>query len=156
MKALARISFMLLLGCACSVAAGAQTSLPRYGTGQSYPNSSYPNPGTSSSTYPGSGTTTRQGRNGEPCWKQVGISQSVNQERKQIEETTRSQMESVCHNNSISTQQKQQEIQKLREQSRQKIQSLVGAQQEQALRACREQRGETGRAREKNENFCSK
>ena len=32
----------------------------------------------------------------KPCWQQAGISQSALQQRKQIEESTRSQVESVC------------------------------------------------------------
>jgi hypothetical protein len=137
MTALEKVSCYLVLAGMCGVAAAAQTSVPPYG-------SQYPN-----------ATATRQGRKGEPCWKQVGISQSINQERKQIEESTHSQMEAVCHNSSLSAQQKEQQLQQLRTQSRQKIASLVGAQQEQALRACREQRGETGHGHSDPEKMCS-
>jgi hypothetical protein len=133
MKALARLGIFMTICGLCWGAAYAQTPAPPYGSGRTgYPNSGYPN-----------STANRNSK--EPCWKQVGISQGVNQERKQIEESTRSQVESVCHNSSMSVQQKQQEIRQLREQARQRIEGLVGAQQEQALRACRERNGEGGR-----------
>lgn len=85
--------------------------------------------------------TQRRGRR-QPCWQQVGISQSAAQQRRQIEENTRAQMESVCSDSSLSAQQKEQKIRQLREESRRQAEALIGPQQEQALRSCRQQRGE--------------
>jgi hypothetical protein len=92
----------------------------------------------------GAASTTPGGRRGgqQPCWQQVGISQSAVQQRKQIEANSRNQMESVCSDSSLSAQQKQQKIHQLREQVRSQLQALVNPQQEQALRSCRQQRGE--------------
>jgi Spy/CpxP family protein refolding chaperone len=98
------------------------TSAPPAGTGQTRP-------------------TQRRGRR-QPCWQQVGISQSAAQERRQIEENTRSQMESVCSDSSLSAQQKEQKIHQLREESRRQAEALINPQQEQELRSCRQQRGE--------------
>jgi TolA-binding protein len=77
----------------------------------------------------------------EPCWQQAGISKSAIAQVHQIQESTRSQVESVCSNSSLSPQQKQQEIRQLHQQAHQRIEGLVGAQQAQAFRTCQEQRG---------------
>ena len=89
----------------------------------------------------------------EPCWQQAGIPQSVIQQRHQIEQNTRSQIESVCQDSSLSQEQKQEKIRQLREQSRSQMEGLVNAQQKQALEACRAQRaggrGERGEGGER-------
>jgi hypothetical protein len=100
------------------------------------------------STAPGSTTTpgstapanNRRGRQ-QPCWQSAGISQQVVQQHRQIEENMRSQVESVCANSSLSPQQKREQIRQIREQGRKQIEGLITPQQEEALKACREQRG---------------
>jgi TolA-binding protein len=81
----------------------------------------------------------------QPCWQVAGVSQQALQQHRQIEESTRSQVEAVCSNSSLSQQQKQQQIRQLRENARKQMASIVSPQQEEALRSCRESRGE-GRA----------
>ena len=76
----------------------------------------------------------------QPCWQQAGISQSAMQQRRQIEESTRSQVQSVCSDSSLSSQQKREKIRQLREQARQQVEGLVSASQQQALRACQQER----------------
>jgi Spy/CpxP family protein refolding chaperone len=99
------------------------------------------------SPVPGSTTgTTTQGRRGrrEPCWKQAGVSQQVQQQRRQIEESARSQISAICSNSSLSAQQKHQQIQQIHQQTRQQIEGLMTPQQRSAVEACRAQRGEGG------------
>jgi Spy/CpxP family protein refolding chaperone len=95
----------------------------------------------SSTAGQGSSTTpsSRRGRQ-QPCWQQVGVSQAAEQQHKQIEENTRSQVEAVCGDSSLSQQQKQQKIRQLHEVARKQVEHLLSPQQEQAMKACREQR----------------
>jgi TolA-binding protein len=86
-------------------------------------------------------TPTRQARQ-SPCWQQAGISQSAIEQRKQIEESTHGQVESVCNDSSLTPQQKQQKIHQLHQEAQQQMQGLITPQQEQALKSCREKRGE--------------
>lgn len=64
------------------------------------------------------------------------------QQRRQLEETTHSQTEAVCSDSGLTQQQKEQKIQQLRQQARQQAESLVSPAQQEALKSCREQRGE--------------
>jgi Spy/CpxP family protein refolding chaperone len=96
---------------------------------------------------PGSTTgTTTQGRRGrrESCWKQAGVSQQVQQRRRQIEESARSQISAICSNSALSAQQKHQQIQQIHQQTRQQVEALVTPQQRSALESCRASRGAGG------------
>lgn len=78
------------------------------------------------------------------CWQQAGISRSVMPRIHQIQQTTRSQVESVCSNNSLTPEQKQQETEQLQQQAQQQIGALLSSEQLEALRSCQEQRGHAG------------
>lgn len=106
--------------------------------GNSAPPANSPGSNAPSSNPPGS----RRGQRQQPCWQVAGISQSAFQQHHQIEENTRSQVQSVCSNSSLSPQQKQEQIRQLHEQAQKEMQSLVSAQQQESLKSCREQRGE--------------
>ena len=82
---------------------------------------------------------TQHGR--QPCWQVAGISQQTLQQRRSVEENTRSQVQSVCANSSLSQEQKREQIRQIREQARKQIEGLITPQQEEALKSCREQRG---------------
>src|ERR1700674_226903 len=88
------------------------------------------------------GTTTTRPAHQSPCWQQAGISQSATQQRKQIEESTRNQEESVCSDSSLTPQQKQQKIHQLHQEAQKQAGGLITPQQEQALKSCRASRGE--------------
>jgi hypothetical protein len=88
------------------------------------------------------GTTPASPTHQRPCWQQAGISQSAMQQRKQIEENTRSQVESVCSDSALTPQQKQQKIQQLEQEAHTQVGGLITPQQGQALKSCRESRGE--------------
>jgi Spy/CpxP family protein refolding chaperone len=99
---------------------------------QSYPSST---PRIGSSTTPNS-----QHRRQQPCWQQVGVPQSAEQQRRQIEQSTRAEVEAVCSDSSLSQQQKQEKIRQLHAQARKQVEGLLSPQQEQAMKSCREQR----------------
>ena len=78
----------------------------------------------------------------EPCWQVAGISQEAMQQHKALEESTHSEIQSVCADSSLTPQQKREKIHQIHEQMRQKGESLITPQQQEALKSCREQRGE--------------
>ena len=105
-----------------------------------YPSSTSPQ-GTTGQSSPGA----RRGGRQQPCWQQAGISQAAVEKRRQIEESTRSQVEAVCADSSLSMQQKQAKLRQIHQQAKAEREALITPQQEQAVEACRQQRGE-GRA----------
>ena len=82
-------------------------------------------------------TTPRQ----EPCWQEAGISKGAMQERKSIEQSTRSEVQSVCANSSLTPQQRREQIRSIRERSHQQIDALISPQQREALKTCQQSRG---------------
>ena len=96
-----------------------------------------PTPGsaTSSSTVP-----TRRGRH-QPCWQQAGVSQSVMQRHRSIEQSTHSQIAAVCGDAALTAQQKAQKVRQIREQARQQQDALLSSEQVAAIKSCHEQRG---------------
>jgi Spy/CpxP family protein refolding chaperone len=76
----------------------------------------------------------------EPCWQQVGISKSAMEERAAIQRETRAQVEAVCANSSLTPQQRQQQIRQIREEAKQRMEALVSPEQQEALRACQQER----------------
>jgi len=97
---------------------------------------------TATSPVPPRGATPTHPSRQKPCWQQAGITQSAMQQRKQIEENTHSQVESVCSDSSLTPQQKQQKIHQLHQEAKQQVGGLITSQQEAALKSCRESRGE--------------
>ena len=77
----------------------------------------------------------------EPCWQEAGIAKGAMQQRRSIEQSTRSEVESVCANNALTPQQRREQIRAIRERSRQQIDALISPQQREALRACQQSRG---------------
>lgn len=78
----------------------------------------------------------------QPCWQVAGISQDAMQQHKALQESTHSEIQSVCADSSLTPQQKREKIRQIHEQTRQKGESLITPQQQEALKACREERGE--------------
>jgi Spy/CpxP family protein refolding chaperone len=77
----------------------------------------------------------------EPCWQVAGISKATIEQRRQITQEARQQIEAVCANSALSPTQKREEIHQIRERERQQLESLITPSQQQALRACQEERG---------------
>jgi len=118
---------LLALAAASAVPAMAQTSMgqppARYGTNT---------------------TTTQNGRGKQPCWQVAGVSQSAMEQERALYESARSQMESVCHNTSMTPQQKHEEMRKIEESVHQRMGSIISPQQQSAMKSCRASRGEGG------------
>lgn len=87
--------------------------------------------------------STQPGRH-QPCWRQAGVSQSAFQQHRSIEMRTRSEVQSVCSDSSLTPQQRAEKIRQIREQARAQQESLLTPQQAAAFRSCRQQRGEVG------------
>ena len=95
----------------------------------------------STTTPPAQARPGGRGGNGEPCWQQAGIQKSVMEQRWSIERETRSQIEGICSNSSLTPQQKHQQAHEIREQGRQKMEGLVTPEQEKTLTSCQQERG---------------
>lgn len=76
----------------------------------------------------------------EPCWRQAGITQSIMQQRQQIERDAHSQIAAVCENSSLTPQQKQQQAREIHEQAQQKVNAVITPEQQNTLHACQQQR----------------
>jgi len=139
------LSLLLLLG--VSLAAFSQTGTPPNRSkdstqGPAAGTGPVRTPGIPGTTVPGTRTGTRTSTNHrEPCWEVAGVSKSAMQQRRLIAQQTRQEVEAVCANASLSAAQKQQRIREIRQQERQQIQGLISPAQEEAMRACRVQRG---------------
>ena len=90
-----------------------------------------------------SGGPQMAGRRGgaPPCLQKAGIDRSVMQQLHSIQSESRSQIASVCENSSLAPQQKHEQVQQIHRQSKQKIDSLITPQQQEALHACQQQMG---------------
>jgi len=75
-----------------------------------------------------------------PCWQQVGISKAAIDQRRSIEQNTRAQVEAVCADSSLTTQQKHARIKEIRQQARAQVESIISPQQQQELKACNAER----------------
>lgn len=91
----------------------------------------------------GGGTGTRRPRQ-EPCWQVAGISKGAMEQERVVRQQARQEVEAVCANSSLTLQQKRQQIREIREKEKQQIDTIVSPQQREALRACREERGQGG------------
>jgi hypothetical protein len=63
------------------------------------------------------------------------------EQRRNIEQSTRAEIQSVCANSSLTPQQRREQMRAIRERSRQQMDALISPQQREALKACRESRG---------------
>ncbi len=79
-----------------------------------------------------------------PCWEEAGISKSAMERRRQIQQSTRAQVEGVCADSALSMQQKREKIREIRQRARQEMEGLVTPQQQEALRACQQARSGGG------------
>ncbi|HZR64569.1 MAG TPA: hypothetical protein VFA85_05430 [Terriglobales bacterium] len=76
----------------------------------------------------------------EPCWQQVGISKAAMQQRDQVARERREQIQAVCADSSLTPKEKQQKIKEIRQQAKEKMDTLVSAEQEEQLHACQKER----------------
>lgn len=79
-----------------------------------------------------------------PCWEVAGISKSAMEQRRAVQERTRSEVEAVCSDPSLSQQERQQKIRQIREQAKQELDALITPQQMQELKSCQMSRNHGG------------
>ena len=82
------------------------------------------------------------GRRHQACWMQAGISRSAMQQRREIAESARSQMESVCSDSGLTLQQKRRQIRQIHEQAKTQLSGVITPEQQQAFESCRMTRRE--------------
>jgi hypothetical protein len=70
------------------------------------------------------------------CWKQVGISPAVMQQRKAIMEAAKSKLQDVCKDDSLTAQQKKEQIHQIHQEAMQQAEALIPAAQMEALKKC--------------------
>src|SRR5579864_7834862 len=97
-------------------------------------------------TVPGRPVTTAhpQQPHQPPCWEVAGISKSAMEQRQAIQRRTRSEVEAVCADPSLSQHQRQQKIREIHEQAKQELDALVPPQQMEALKSCQQARNHGG------------
>ena len=93
--------------------------------------------------HPGPGAAGAHPRQ-EPCWQVAGISKSAMAERRAIQQRTRSEVEAVCAESSLTPQQRQQRIRQIHEQAKQQLDALVSPAQMQELKSCQMSRNHGG------------
>jgi len=79
-----------------------------------------------------------------PCWQEAGVSKSAMQEREAIQRRTKSEVEAVCAETSLTPQQRQQKIQQIHQQAKQQMDALVSPQQLEAMKSCQMSRNHGG------------
>ncbi len=77
----------------------------------------------------------------EPCWEEAGISKGVIEQRKSIQENTRSQIQAVCSEPNLSEQQKHEKIREIRQAAHDKVNAMISPAERQKLEACHRGRG---------------
>jgi hypothetical protein len=99
-------------------------------------------PGALAQTVPTHAQATAPGRvaKQEPCWQVAGISKSAMEQRKSIMQNTRSQVEAVCANSSLTAQQRSEKIHQIHEQAKQQADALVSPSQMESLKSCQSSR----------------
>jgi hypothetical protein len=80
----------------------------------------------------------------EPCWQVAGISRGAMQQRQAIQRRTRSEVEAVCAEASLTPQQRQEKIRQIRQQSKAELDALVSPSQMEELKSCQMSRNHGG------------
>jgi hypothetical protein len=75
------------------------------------------------------------------CWKQVGISPAAMQQRRAIMEAAKAKIEGICNDDTLSAEQKKQQIHEIHQQAVQQAEALIPAAQAEALKKCQQEQG---------------
>jgi len=70
------------------------------------------------------------------CWKQVGVSPSAMEQRRAIMEGARTKTQSVCKDDSLTPQQKKEQIHQIHQEAAQQAEGLISPEQHEALKKC--------------------
>lgn len=125
------------LSCTCLLAVAFATGGQRVGAQVIPPRTQGPN-----ARQPGA--TGSQHARQQPCWEVAGISKSAMQQRHAIQQKTRSEVEAVCADTSLTPQQRQLKMRQIHAQSKQELDALVSPQQMESLKSCHASRGHGG------------
>jgi hypothetical protein len=79
-----------------------------------------------------------------PCWEEAGISKAAIEQRRQIERSTRAEVEAVCAESGLTAQQRHEKIREIRQRAKQEMEGLISPQQQEALKACQQERSRGG------------
>jgi Spy/CpxP family protein refolding chaperone len=77
---------------------------------------------------------------GGACWRQAGITRAEMQQRRAIQEKTRSQIAGVCSNTTLNAKEKAQQVRELRVAERQQFENLLTPDQQKSLKECQRAR----------------
>jgi hypothetical protein len=80
----------------------------------------------------------------EPCWQVAGVSKSAIEQVRIVRQQARQEIQALCANSSLSVQQRRQQIREIHQKEKQQVEGLISAPQQEAMRACRQQRGTGG------------
>jgi hypothetical protein len=81
------------------------------------------------------------------CWKQVGISPAAMQQRRAIMEAAKAKIEGICNDDTLSAEQKKQQIHEVHQQAVQQAEALIPAAQAEALKKCHQEQAASSGAR---------
>lgn len=74
------------------------------------------------------------------CWQLAGISKATMDERNRIGQASKAQIEAVCANPSLSSQQRSQEIRQISQQRQRELEGTITPLQAQELKSCNQER----------------
>jgi hypothetical protein len=81
-----------------------------------------------------------------PCWKQIGISPAAMQQRRAIMEAARAKVQELCKNDSLTPQQRKEQLHQIHQEAMQQADGVIPAAQMAALKKCeQEQHASSGR-----------
>lgn len=81
--------------------------------------------------------------NMQPCLREAGIDRSTLERLQSAQGKMHEQIQQVCSSTSLSPEEKQKQVQEIREKAHQKIETLLTSDQREKLIACRQQHGES-------------
>jgi hypothetical protein len=76
------------------------------------------------------------------CWKQVGIAPAAMEQRRAIMQAARTKIEALCKDDSLTAQQKKEQIQQIHKEAAQQAEGLINPEQAEALKKCQQQQHE--------------
>ena len=127
-----------MMACAFSALAAVAPTTLRAQQSQSEPPPASSSSGAGASDQTPAPPPNRMG--GGACWRQAGITRAELQQRKSIQEKTRTQITGVCANSSLTPKEKMQQVRELRVAEKQQFADLLTPDQQKALKECQRAR----------------
>ena len=80
----------------------------------------------------------RQGQGGRgQCQQQAGVTQAAMQQARSLRERAKAEIEAICANNSLTHQQKMEQIRQIHQQTQQQVRGIISQAQQERLQSCR-------------------